>query len=222
MVKKVIIAVSDDDTKKIVYRAAKNRFGEKQVVVCSTSTELYEQAKYVKDTAVIIDKFFFGYIISNRYVRLRVINETLLTYFVEIGECSPFFGMRIRLLGVTGYIPDIEVDEAFDIAMRRIQGGEETFPDDVPDPSKKNISRADKRCINEVTKKEMSVGIYLSMGRGQKEICNLTGMKPATVSLHVHRLFRKIGYKKPQDLLLLDKRTYFYSENDGGDFAYQD
>lgn len=78
MIKKVILAVIDEDTKKIVYKAAKNLFGEKQITLCESSKELYELVKHANDAAVIFDKYFFGYIISNRYERLKAINENLL------------------------------------------------------------------------------------------------------------------------------------------------
>lgn len=222
MIKKVILAVIDEDTKKIVYKAAKNLFGEKQITLCESSKELYELVKYANDAAVIFDKYFFGYIISNRYERLKAINENLLKYFVEIGDGSNCFGMRVYKLGATGYIHGIENEETFENAMRRIQNGERIFPDDVSKAMSKIISAAEKRCINEVTNKEMSEAVYLSQGKIQKDICTLMNLKATTVSQHVHRVLKKIGYKKPEDFVLLNKRTYFYFDKDGGDFVYQD
>lgn len=222
MIKKVIVAIIDDDTKKIVYKAAKNLFGEKQITLCESSTELYELVKYAKDTAVIFDKYFFGYVISNRYERLKAINANLLKYFVEIGDCSKWFGMRVHKLKATGYIHGIENEDTFENAMRQIQRGETIYPEDVSSAMKMKLSSADKRCINEVTNKEMSVAVYLSQGKIQKDICNLMNLEPSTVSLHVHRVLRKIGYSKPEDLVLLNKRTYFYFDKDGGEFVYQD
>lgn len=218
-IKKVYIACIDDDTKKIVLKACCRVFGEKNVIECQKDSELYEMTRYAKDSAVIFDKFFFGYKISKRFLRLRCLNPDLLTYFIEIGECSDYFGMRVKLLSATGYIPEIEREELFIEALKNIQAGNEMFPvDKVIKPLNGTLPKSEERCVAEVTDKEMSVGIYLALGKTQKDIGTLLNAESSCVCLHIHRLKRKIGYKQPSDLTILNKRTYFWGEENGGGF----
>ena len=224
VIKKVYIACVDDDTKKIVLKMCNRVFGEKNVIECQSDSELYEITKYAKDAAVIFGKFYFGYKISQRFLRLRCLNPDLKTYFVEIGDCSDYFGMRVKLLSATGYVFDIENDELFYEALTKVQAGKELFSDEkILKPLSGKLPKSEERCITEVTNKEMSVGIYLALGKTQKDIATLLKVDAGCVCLHIHRLKRKIGYKKPSDLMLLNKRTYFWGEEKGGGFFdYQD
>ena len=67
------------------------------------------------------------------------------------------------------------------------------------------------------------IDLYNQQYETQKDIATLLKVDAGCVCLHIHRLKRKIGYKKPSDLMLLNKRTYFWGEEKGGGFFdYQD
>ncbi len=211
MVKNVIVACSDKDVRKIVLGNVFNLFGEKQVSVCNYNTDLYSKAKYAEDTAIIFDKYFLGYVISYTLTRLKILNEKVLAYFVEIGDCSPYFALRVYDLGTDGFIPDIEGTD-FKNTVQKVQAGLRVFPDHIT--QRYEDADYDRRCITEVSDIEMKIGIYLSQGKSQKEICYLTGLTPSAVSSGTHRLKRKIGYTRPSDLVKLNER-YFDFESGG-------
>ena len=108
MIKKVIVACCDDEVRRIVKEGLQNLIPENGIFICHSNADLYECTKYSEDTAVIFDKFFLGYVLSYQFLRLKVLNESILAYFVELGECSRYFGLRIHELGINGLIPFIE------------------------------------------------------------------------------------------------------------------
>ena len=212
MVKNIIVACCDDEVRKIVVGNASAIFGEKQVYVCKSYNDLCERSKYAQDTAVFFDKYFLGYVISYAITRLRIANRTLRCYFVEIGECSVFFGVRVYTLGTDGFISDIEDDLVWKKNSVQLHQGDKTFPEAVLRNAKRPDCTMDRKSISEVSATEMQIGMYLGMGKSQKDICSITGLSATTVSVYTHRLKRKIGYKKPTDYNMLDHHVCWNKE----------
>ena len=207
MVKNIIVACCDDEVKKIVVGNASAIFGEKQVYICKNYNDMYEKARYTQNAAIIFDKYFLGYVISYALTRLKILNKTLRCYFVEIGECSRYFGLRVYGLGTDGFITDIEKDSVWKNNSVKLHEGTRTFPEPVLKSIREKDYILDKKSITEVTSTEMEIGMYLGMGKNQKEICYLTGLSKTSVYVYVHRLKRKIGYKQPADYNLLNQQV---------------
>ena len=93
----------------------------------------------------------------------------------------------------------------------KITTGAKVYPESIIKSVEEKEYLVDRKCITEVTKNEMAIGLYTALGKTQKEICGMTGMSRKAVILHTHRLKRKIGYKKPADYNLLAKQ-YFFSQ----------
>ncbi len=215
MVKKLIVACCDDEVRNIVVVNGSAIFGENQISICKSWLEMYEMIRYAEDTAVIFDKYFLGYVLTYPLLRMKILNEAILPYFVEIGECSIYFALRIYELGSNGFIPCIERKDVFKNNFLKIKEGRKTFPESVMRSIEDDDYLLDRKCITEVTASEMAIGMYIGMGKSQKEICYITGLSKQTVSLHTHRLKRKIGYKRPTDYNLLDMQ---YWKHKGGLF----
>lgn len=90
----------------------------------------------------------------------------------------------------------------------KVLGGAGSLPDEIQSSIESSDYLLDRKCFTEITEKELVVGLYLGEGKSQKEICYITGMSQQSVTLHVHRLKRKIGYKKPADYAILNRRAY--------------
>lgn len=208
MIKKIIVACCDEEVREIVLNGLENNKGNQQVLVCKTDAELYEMIKYEPNVAIIFDKFFLGYVITYQLLRLKAINSSINTYFVEKGEGSLYFGLRVYELGTGGFIPDIENKEVFKQFASKISAGLKQYPDEILDTISDGDYIFDKKCFTEVTAKEMEIGMYMGMGKSQKEISFLTGMSPKAVSLHTYRLKRKIGYKMPTDYEKLNRQCF--------------
>lgn len=214
MVNELIVACCDEEVRRIVITAASTVMGEKQVKVCRSFCDMYNLSRYAQDTAIIFDKYFLGYVMSYPITRLKILNEKLLPYFVEIGDCSRFLAMRIYELGCSGFIPGIERADSFKKNLLKVKNGSKVFPESIIKSVEEKEYLLDRKCITEVTKNEMAIGMYIALGKTQKEICGYTGMSRKAVILHTHRLKRKIGYKKPTDYVLLTKQ-YFFSHQGG-------
>ena len=208
MINNVIVACCDEEVKKIVVDNASAIFGEKKIQICKNYNDMYEKSKYAKDAAIICDKYFLGYLISYRLTGLKALNHGLVFYFVEIGECSRYLGLRLYGLGTNGFIPYIENQEVWKKLNTVLQNGSRIFPEPILESIKKRDCNLDERSVSEVTAKEMQVGMYLGMGKNQKEIGSITGFSQTAISVYTHRLKRKIGYKNPKDYFLLN-RQYF-------------
>ncbi len=205
MVKNLIIACCDDEVKRILVKNCSSYFGENQLFICNNYVDMYQHVKYAENAAIIFDKYFLGWILSYQILRVQVLNSSILSYFVEIGDCSRYFGIRVYGLGINGYIPEIESRDVFKKNISRIQAGLNSYPETILRSIEDEDFILDKKCITEITAKEMEIGMYLGMGKTQKEICYITGLSKSVVSTHIHRLKRKIGYKKPGDFILLDQ-----------------
>ena len=215
MVNNVVIACGDEEIRKLTKKGFSSVFGENQVNVCNTISEIHKLTKYASETAVIFDKYFLGYVISYEIIRLKFINKNLVYYFVDKSDVSHYFGMRIYELGADGFIPNIEDNEYFKNCIRQIRSGIKVFPDAIQRSFKEDDYLLDKYCISEVSFIEMQIGIYLSFGFSQKQICYATGLSKSTVCNYIRQLKRKIGYSKPGDLALLYK--CYISNISGGD-----
>lgn len=212
MLKKVIVGCRDEEVKKIVYDGLKKCLPEQGICICETHADLYELAKYEDEVAIIFDKYFLGYVLTYQYYRIKVLNDKALTYFVETGECSRYFGLRIHELGINGLISFIENKDILKVGLTRIISGLNSYPETIVKSIEENDYLLDKKCCSEVTGREMTIGMYLGLGKSQKEICYLTGLTAQAVNTYIHRLKRKIGYKNPNDYALLNKQAFNTTE----------
>lgn len=215
MISKILIASCDIEVRNILKKNLIPLFGANNITVCNNLFELHEFCKYTDNAAIIFDKYFLGWIISYELVRIKTLNPKILTYFVEIGECSLYFGMRINILGIDGFIPNIEKHDMFKNSFLKVKDGRKVYPEVVTQTIADELL-LDKKNITEVTEKEMQIGMFLGMGLSPKEICFRLGYTKGTVSVHTSRLKRKTGYKKPGDYDLLNQRYFGYGK-DGKD-----
>ncbi len=206
-IKKVIIACSDEYVKNIMVEGFEKFLPKDRIFVCKTEFDMTQMLIESEDTAIIFDKFFLGFVLTYQILRLKVINEKILAYFVETGECSKYFGLRVYDLGIQGLIPYIEVKSKLKIELEKVIQGIKTFPEPVMRSIEENDYLLERKSFTEVTEKEMEIGLYLGMGKSQKEICYLTGMSAQAVCTHTCRLRRKIGYKDPSDYTRLSRQA---------------
>ena len=214
MTKTILIAACDEQSKMILKNNCYDLIGEDNVIICNTFGELHKNCLYKDNIAVIFDKYFLGYVVSFELSRLKVLNQNMLTYIAEIGQSGFFYGLRIYQLGMNGLIENIEHKEKFKNCFLKIKEGIKTFPESILSCIDSKSSNLDARYTSEVTEKEMLVGMYLGLGKSQKEICELTGLAASTISTHITRLKRKIGYSKPNDYYLLNKRYFGFLKGD--------
>lgn len=208
MIKKIIVACCDEEVRDIVLSGLENHKGNQQVLVCKTDAELYEMTKYEENAAIIFDKYFLGYVMTYQLLRLKAINSSINTYFVEKGEGSIYFGLRVYELGSCGFISDIEKKDVLKDFTTRMQSGLKVYSEKLLETIDEGDYVFEKKSYSEVTPREMEIGMYLGMGKSQKEISYLTGISPQSVSMHIHRLKHKIGYKKPTDYEKLNRQCF--------------
>ena len=209
MISKILIASCDIEVRNILKKNLVTLFGANNVVVCNNLFELHDFCKYEENAAIIFDKFFLGFVISYELIRIKTLNPKILTYFVEVGDCSLYFGMRIHLLGIDGFIPNIEKIDHFKNNILKIKDGRKVYPEVITQTISDELL-LDKKNISEVTEKEMQIGMYLGMGLTSKEIGYKLGFSSAAISVHTSRLKRKTGYKRPGDYDLLNQRYFGY------------
>jgi DNA-binding NarL/FixJ family response regulator len=205
VIKKVLLACCDMNVRQLISNSLLKLMPESSVLTCKNDAEMYAFIKEAENTAIIFDKFFLGYVLSYQILRLKIINDKILAYFAETGDCSKYFGLRVHNLGINGLISHIEKKDCLKKALQTILTGTNTFPEVVTRSIEDNDYLLDKKSYSEVTEREMAVGMYLGMGKTQKEISYLTGMSTQAICIHVHRLRRKIGYKMPSDYEMLNK-----------------
>lgn len=215
MINNVVIACCDEEIRTLAKMGFSSVFGENQVKICTTISELHKIIKFASETAIVFDKYFLGYVISYEMIRLKFIDKNLVYYFIDKADVSHYFGMRIHELGAEGFIPNIENSEYFKNCILKIQSGMRIFPESIQRSFREDDYILDKAYISEVTFVEMQIGIYLSLGCSQKEICYSTGLSKSTICTYIRQLKRKIGYSKPGDLALLYKS--FFSNISGGE-----
>lgn len=209
MTNKILIACCDAEIKNIMKKYCSSVLGESNVIICESINEIHNAIKYdKKDIAIVFDKYFLGFVVSYELVRIRYLNEKVLTYFVDMGDVAHYFAMRIHQLGVDGFIPRIEDKDFLIKSIREIQSGKKTYPESVQRCFDEEDYLLDREFISEVTTAEMEIALYIIKGYCAKEICYHTGLSKSSVSNYTKRLKRKIGYNKPGDLELLS-RKYF-------------
>lgn len=218
MITKVLIACCDNEIKMRVKKSFSSVMGENKIIVCNSLIQIHSLIQYEDAIAVVFDKYYLGFVISYELIRLNFLNPRLLTYFVEMGDCSHYFGLRINQLGVDGLISNIENETSFKNAVLKVQNGMKLYPVSITNSIESGDYLLDKQNYSEVTEGEMKVGLYTWDGLSQKEISYKTGLSRQTVSTYIYRLRRKIGYSKPKDLDLITKR-YFenHTEDDKDD-----
>lgn len=92
--------------------------------------------------------------------------------------------------------------------LYRVLNEIDTYPKIVEDSLRDLENLTERKSISEVTEAEMRIGIMLGQGFSHKEIADKMDMSTNAVNTHIHRLKRKIGYKKPDDYVLLNKQIF--------------
>lgn len=208
MIKKIVIALCDENVKSLVRDCLGIICKGIETDECLTEAELYRCVENSGEALVVLDKYFFGYVICYKLLKLKVCNRKLRLCFLEQGDCSRYFGLRLYDNGVKAFITNVEDAEHLKKELMKVLGGAGSLPDEIQSSIESSDYLLDRKCFTEITEKELVVGLYLGEGKSQKEICYITGMSQQSVTLHVHRLKRKIGYKKPADYAILNRRAY--------------
>lgn len=221
MINKVVIACCDEEIKNRMKKYCASVMGENNVIVANSINEMHSEIKYEQnDLALIFDKYFLGFVVSYELVRIRYLNNKVLTYFVDMGDVAHYFAMRVHKLGVDGFIPRIEDTEYLKNCIHEIQSGMKVYPKAVQKSFDDDDYLLDRDFISEVNTSEMAIALYLSSGCNYKEITYFTGLSKSSVANYTKRLKRKIGYNKPGDLELLSKR--YFKNLSGGKNDNQD
>ena len=217
MLSNIILACSERDTKKITVDNAFSLYRENQICICKNISDLFKASRYASDTAIVFDKYFMGFIMSDTLKGLKMMNDKLSFYFVEVGECSPYLAMRTKKLGADGFISGIEFDNNCKNGLLKVREGIRTFPKEIQ-PYIDKKEKIDSKLISDVTPSEKIVGIGLTVGKTQKEISFDAHIARQNVSLYKHRLLKKIGYREPRDMYILFERSFDNYEEDNFDY----
>lgn len=209
MIKKVVIAACEENVRKLARSCLERTCKGIGIEEVMYKADLYRSIDRTGELLVIFDKYFFGYDLCHEILKLRVRNKDAHICFVECGDCSRYFGLRLYEIGVKSYITNIEDYDHFRNEFLKVVGGAESLPNELKSSIESSDYLLDRKCFTEITEKELVVGLYLGEGKSQKEICYITGMSQQTVNIHVHRLKRKIGYKEPGDYAILNRRAFF-------------
>ena len=105
----IIIASTDDVTRQAIQAAVKIA-SRRSDVIDGTSDEnlLYDLKTACDDDIVIFDKLFLSYFLKEKLNFLRFYNPKLRIFFCELGNPSRFFGYRLHMLNVNGFIANIK------------------------------------------------------------------------------------------------------------------
>ncbi len=206
MIKKVFIGVCEEITKKTIIDGLLSINPKIEIIDGTTDDDIFYHLKSAEESVVIFDKYFLSYVLKFKLRSLKVINSKLRIYFCELGNCSRFFGLRVYDTGANGFIANIEQKEEFKEKLNLVLEGIRCYPEEVLDGIKNNEHLLERKSCSEITEREMEVGLYLGQGKSIKEICDLTNNAAGTVSTHICRLKRKIGYKTMNDFKLLNNQ----------------
>lgn len=208
MVKRILIACCDEYVREIMVSALENKLPREKVLICLCEADLIKASLDTENMVIIFDKYFLGYLISYQMLKIKAVDETIRTYFVETGSCSKYFGLRIHSLGINGLISNIEIRSILNECLYQVMNNIDTYPKIVKDSLQDLENLTERKSISEVTDAEMRIRIMLGQGFSHKEIADKMDMSTNAVNTHIHRLKRKIGYKKPDDYVLLNKQIF--------------
>lgn len=206
-VKKVIICMTDEWTKKLTKELVERYMRGAQVIDGTNDQEIfYYLQKLGDDILLIFDRLFMGFILKYKIMYLRSINQNMKIIYCECGNCITEFGLRLWELGVDGFICGIEKEISFPKAIDKICNGDRTFPEIISDMVKSGEKEDRRRNSLELTDSEYLVGMYMGKGYNTKEISGVTGLTIDSVRTLSSTMKRKIGYKGPNDLIVLNQR----------------
>ncbi len=204
---KVIIAMSDEWTKKLALTGVSKCFSDAQIIDGANDGETYYYLQKPDDNILLIfDRFFMGYILKYKIAFLKTLNEKMKIIFAETGFCVRELGLRLWELGADGFLCNIEKDDVFKEGLNKIASGAKSFPELILDDIKSGTVLNNRRTSMELTDSEYLVAIYLGKGFSPKEISFETGMSIESVRTHSSGLKRKIGLKSMNDLTVLNQR----------------
>ncbi len=206
-IQKVIIAMVDDVTKMLTINCVKKLLPEAQVIDGRTDLEIYYYLHNVEDNILLIfDRFFNGYILKYKLMYYRSLNERMKIIFVEYGYCVPELGLRLHEANADGFVCDIEKESELTKGLNTIIDGGVYFPEVVKVQVKSGEKEDKKRITHELTDREYQIAIYKGKGFSNKEISFALGITDDCVRQHSSAMCRKIGWKSPNDLYLLNQR----------------
>lgn len=208
MVKRILIACCDEYVREIMVSALENKLPRDRVLICHGEADLIKASIDTEKMVIIFDKYFLGYLISYQILRIKAVDENIRMYFVETGNCSKYFGLRLHSIGINGLISIIETKTYLNECLYRVLNEIDTYPKIVEDSLRDLENLTERKSISEVTEAEMRIGIMLGQGFSHKEIADKMDMSTNAVNTHIHRLKRKIGYKKPDDYVLLNNQIF--------------
>ena len=214
----IIIASTDDVTRQAIQAAVKIASRRSDVIDGTSDENLLFDLKTACDNDIVIfDKLFLSYFLEQKLNFLRFYNPKLRIFFCELGHASRFFGYRLHMFNVNGFIANIENKEETAKIISNILNGENYYPDTIRDGIKKRDNLGEnKQFCSEVSPIEMLIGLYLGDGKSIQEISRSLKCKDNNVSSHLKRLKRKVGYKDLKDLVVLNnqmRRFYIGSWN---------
>ena len=203
---KLIISVCDEFTKEIITRGARTAMPSLQIVDGSNDTDIIYHLKSAEDDVVIFDKYFLSYVLRFKMTALRVYNKKLRIIFVEQGNCSRFFGLRVYDLNADGFVCNIQDKKEFVNKLRIIFSGKKLFPEEVMDSLNSNEHLRFRKYCSEVTEMELEIGMYLGEGKSIKQISGLVEATEGAVGIHISRLKKKIGFESMNDFCVLNRQ----------------
>lgn len=127
--KKVIIASCHESVRQILQKALKDFCRITNEELCCNEYELYEVIGSYEDTLILLDKYFFGYVMDHKIQEMKFRHKERTLCFCETEECSVNFGIRVHEMGADGFIAHIENAEHLRTELRNAMVGKCTFPD---------------------------------------------------------------------------------------------
>ena len=162
------------------------------------------------EPVMFFDKFFLGYIFENTINELKYNHKERTICFCEMGDCHPYFGLRIHEFKVDSFISHIEEPEHMKKELSKVMAGIPTYPEEV-ESYLKNIKNLDHRNFGEVTLQEEKVGALIGDGYSQKQASYILETATQTVNTQLTYLRNKTGSEKDADFFTLNKQTFKYA-----------
>lgn len=203
---KVFVATCDRFTSRLIKECVLSAAPSSIVFDGTDDNDLIYNIKSSGHCYLFFDKYFLSYILKYKINILKILNDKIKIIFCEQGCCSRYFGMRLFDIGADGYISNIENKTEFIEKLKLLFSGKKLFPEEVIYSLEKIDNLIERKNCTDITDKELEIGIYLGQGKSLKEVSSLVKINMNCLSVHLHRLKKKIGFKSINDFMLLNKQ----------------
>ena len=197
--KKILFATTDFVLKGCIRECVKQNFPGVEIYDVTRDADLKYHISIQEDTILMIDKFFLGYFIQTKTTCLKAINPKLRIVFLEKGDCSIYFGLRLYNLNADGFISNADDMTCLKKQLGLIISGHKSFPEQVQYEIDSCTHINDKYYCSELTDREFYIAVHLAKGDAVKVIARELHLTDHCVRSHIFYIRRKIGWKNLED-----------------------